>query len=107
MKVERWEGESDVDWSERLLEETEIANDIENTQYFVKEHPENEEEFIINYVGKDSWTWKEHPEGPFSCKQVLYWKSKAEKLDRLLPSLQVIAEHADPLIDILLREEQS
>ena len=79
MKVERWEEESDEDWTERLAEEIELANATETTQYFVERDPYDEEKFIINYIGKTGWTWKEHPEGPFSCKQVLEWKLKAER----------------------------
>ena len=81
MKVERWEEETDENWAERLAEEIELANATETTQYFVERDPYDEENFIINYIGEDGWTWKEHPEGPFSCKQVLEWKLKAEKWD--------------------------
>jgi len=78
MKVERYENETDTEWAERLAYETMIANDTETTQYFVKDDPYQEDGFIINYVGKDSRTWKEHPEGSFTCKQILDWKKKAE-----------------------------
>lgn len=78
VKIERRKDESDEDWAERLTEETAIANDTETTQYFVEDDPYQEDGFIVNYVGKDSMTWKEYPEGPFTCKQVLIWKKKAE-----------------------------
>ena len=95
-KVERWEEETDKDWAERLAEETMIANDTETTQYFVEDDPYQEDSFIINYVGKDSMTWKEHPEGLFTCKQVLEWKKKAEfhlvTRDRLLLEMECIME---------------
>ena len=81
MKVERWEEEPDEDWAERLAEEIELANNTETTKYFVERDSYAEENFIINYIGKTGWTWKEHPEGPFSCKQVLEWKLKAEKME--------------------------
>lgn len=80
VKIERWEKETDEEWAERLAEETAIANDTETTLYFVEDDPYNEDRFIVNYVEKDSMTWKEHPEGPFTCKQVLEWKKKAENL---------------------------
>ena len=80
MKIERYENETDEDWAERLAYETGIANDTETTIYFVEDDPDQEDSFIINYVGKDSMTWKEHPEGPFTCKQVLEWKNKADAM---------------------------
>lgn len=107
MKVERWEDESDEDWAERLADEIKDANNIETTQYFIQHDPYDEESFIINYNSKDSWSWKEHPEGPFTCKQVLEWKKKAERWDRLLPHMKVIAENADPLINMILQKEES
>ena len=85
MKVERWEEESDEEWAERLEEEMALANATETTQYFVELDPYDEENFIINYIGEDRWTWKEHPEGPFTCKQILEWKLKAERWDEMKP----------------------
>jgi len=94
MKVERHENETEEDWAERLTYETAIANDTETTQYFVEDDPSQEDSFIINYVGKDSMTWKDHPEGPFTCRQVLIWKKKSEShlvtLEALLLEMQRI-----------------
>ena len=103
MKVERWEEETDEDWAERLAEETATANDTEVSQYFL-ERGMLETELIINYVGSGSM-WKEHPEGPFTCKQVIGWKNKAEKFDRLRPGLEYLAQHADKVIAILQDSE--
>jgi len=80
MKVERWEEESDEDWAERLSEEIESANNTKTNRYFVTYDPYDEESMIINYISENSWTWKEHPEGPFKVTQILEWKKKAEQL---------------------------
>ena len=101
MKVERWEEESDEDWAERLEEEIELANATETTQYFVERDPYVEENFIINYIGETGWTWKEHPEGAFSCKQVLEWKKKAEILPIYEKQYSHMIEHALELEDKL------
>jgi len=101
MKVERWEEESDEDWAERLINEIKVANNTETTRYFIECDPYAEDNFIINYVGETGWTWMEHPEGPFSCKQVLEWRNKAEKFDRLFPSLEYLAIHADKIIGVI------
>ena len=93
-KVERWEDETDEDWATRLAEEIKHANNTVESKYFVERNPYNEEEFIINYVRVDGWTWKEHPEGPFSAKQVLEWKNKAEEYDKFTPK------------EVLVRREQ-
>ena len=93
MKVERYENETDTEWAERLAYETMIANDTETTQYFVEDDPYQEDGFIINYVGKDSMTWKDHPEGSFTCKQVLDWKKKAETRSMSLEALTREMEH--------------
>ncbi len=76
MKIERYKDETDEEWDERLAEEVSVANDYKTTLYFVKEDSYNEEQIIINYIAPDAWTWKEHPEGPFSCKQIMEWKQK-------------------------------
>jgi len=101
MKVERWEKESDEDWAERRAEEIEIANNTKTTQYFVELDPYEEENLIINYIGEEGWTWKEHPEGPFSCKQVLEWKNKAEKLPIYEKQFKHMTERALELEDKL------
>ena len=101
MKVERYENETDEDWAERLAYETAIADDTETTQYFVVDDPYNEDGFVVNYVGEDSMTWTEHPEGPFTCKQVLEWKKKAEsrpvKLGELISEINYIIETEDSI----------
>lgn len=95
VKIERWEKETDEEWAERLAYETAIANDTETTLYFVEDDPYNEDGFIVNYVGKDSMTWKEHPEGPFTCKQVLEWKKKAAKLEEEPRLVQKVMIHTE------------
>jgi len=85
MKIERHEDETDEDWAERLAYEIEIANNTETTQYFVERDSYNEDNIIINYCGKDRFTWKEHPEGPFSCKQILEWKHSHDAIKKLIP----------------------
>jgi len=106
-KIERYEDESDEDWAERFAEEMEIANDVEYTQYMVHQDDYEEDRLIIEYVGKDSWTWKEYPEGSFTCKQVLEWKRKAEQCDMILPMLKKLIGDSEPLIDILVQKEES
>lgn len=101
MKIERWEEESEEEWAERLAEEIALANDTETSQYFVNRDPYDEAGVIVNYIGKDGWMWKEHPEGPFTAKQIIGWKNEAEKFDRLRPGLEYLAQHADKVIDIL------
>lgn len=101
MKVERGEEETDEEWAERFAEEIETANNTEISQYFVEQYTQAEDMVIINYIKKDSWTWKEHPEGPFKADQIITWKNKAAKFDRLFPSLKYLAEHTDKIIDIL------
>jgi len=96
VKIERWEEETDEDWAERLAEETVIANDTETTKYFVEDDPYNEDSFVVNYVGKDSMIWKEHPEGPFKCKQVVEWKKKALKLEAVKGDLVEWSRSHDP-----------
>ena len=86
MKIERREEETDEDWAERLAYEIEIANNTETTQYFVERDPYDESGIIINYIGEDRWTWKEHPEGPFNCKQILEWK---RCYDVVVPELEI------------------
>jgi len=95
VKIERREEETDEEWTERLAEETGIANDTETTQYMVHRDDYEEDGFIIYYVGKDSWTWKEHPDGMFTCKQVLDWKKKAEALPM---TLETLLEEMDRII---------
>lgn len=107
MKVERQEGETDEEWAERLAEEIAKANNVETTQYFVERDPYAEDAVIINYIGEDGWTWKEHPEGSFTASQIIEWKNKAEKFGRLFPSLKYLAEHTDKIIDILESSELS
>ena len=103
MKVERWEEESDEDWAERLAEEITLANNTETTKYFIEKDPDpyDHDRIIINYIGEAGWTWKEHPEGPFSCKQVLEWKNKAEKLPIYEKQFRHMTEHALELEDKL------
>lgn len=107
MKIERQEKETDEEWAERLTEEMAIANNTEISKYFVERDSYAEDAIIINYIGEDSWTWKEHPEGPFTANQIIVWKNKAEKFDRLFPSLKYLAEHTDKIIDILESSELS
>lgn len=78
MTMERWEEESDEDYAERLSEEIAIADNTETTKYFFKTGYE-EDEIILNYVGEDSWTWKNHPEGPFTAKRIIEWKKNSER----------------------------
>lgn len=106
MTVERWEEETDEDWAERLAQEMEIANNTETTKYFFKSGYE-EDEIILHYVGVDSWTWKEHPEGPFKASQIIEWKTKAETFDRLFPDLKYLAQHADKVVAILQSSTQT
>ena len=101
MKVERWEEETDEEWAERLAEEIATANDTEISKYFVERDTYSDDAIIVNYIVEKSWTWKEHPEGPFTAKQIIEWKNKAEKMDRLYPNLEYLALHADKVIDIL------
>jgi len=101
MKVERYEDETDEDWAERLAEETAIANDTETTHYMVHQDSYTEDGLIIEYIGKDSWTWKEHPDGMFTCKQVLDWKKKAEQWDRVKPHLESLVEDWDELMKLI------
>ena len=100
MTVERWEEESDEEWAERLAEEIAIANNTETTQYFFKSGYE-EDEIILNYVGKDSWTWKNHPEGPFKATQILEWKKEAELLPIYKKQYGNMVDHALELEDKL------
>jgi len=101
MKVERWEEESDEEWTQRLAEETALANDVETTKYFVERDPYEEDGIIINYIGETGWTWKEHPEGPFKAKQILGWKNDAEKLPIYVKQFRHMTEHALELEDKL------
>ena len=107
MKVERWEEESDEEWAERLADEISLANDPNISKYFVERDPYDEEGIIINYIGEKGWTWKEHPEGPFKATQIIEWKMKAEKFDRLFPHLEYLAEHADEVIAIIQSSTQT
>ena len=107
MKVERYGEENDEEWAERLSEAITIADDTEATTYFVERDPMAEDSIIINYSGEGMWSYREHPEGPFTVKQILGWKNKAEKLDNLLPSLEYLAEHTDKIVEILESSELS
>jgi len=101
MKVERWEEESDEEWTQRLAEEAALANDVETTKYFVERDPYEEDGIIINYIGETGGTWKEHPEGPFKAKQILGWKNDAEKLPIYVKQFRHMTEHALELEDKL------
>ena len=101
MKVERWEEETDEEWAERLAEEIAIANNTETSKYFVERDSYTEDGVIINYVGEDSWTWKEHPESPFRASQIIEWKAKAKKWDELMPAMKVLADNADGIIETI------
>ncbi len=79
MRIERWEEETDEEWAERLAGEIAIADNTEISKYFVERAPYDETRLIINYIVEKSWTWKEHPEGPFTAKQIIEWKNKAER----------------------------
>ena len=107
MKVERWEEESDEDWAERLVYETAIANNTETTLYMVHRDPYEEDGFIINYVGETSMTWKEHPEGPFTCKQVLEWKNKAEQLKYAETAIHLLTDEVVEIRDKLEAVEKT
>ena len=84
-----------------MAEEIALANNTETTQYMVHRDPYEEDGIIISYIGETGWTWKEHPEGPFKVAQILGWKNKAEKFDRLFPSLEYLAIHADKIIGVI------
>jgi len=101
MKIERWEEETDEDWAERLADETALANNAETSKYFVERDPYDEAGVIINYIQEKAWTWKEHPEGPFTAKQIIEWKNTTEKFNILFPSLEYLATHADRIVAIL------
>ena len=92
MKIERWKEESDEEWADRLAEETKIADNAETTKYFFQSGYE-EDEIILNYVGEDSWTWKEHPEGPFKANRIIGWKNTAEKWDSYLEAIKDTVPH--------------
>lgn len=101
MKIERWENETDEEWTERLTYETAIANNTETTNHYIQRLPEDETQFIIQYVDEGGMVWREHPEGPFNAKQVLEWKKKAEKWDELRKCLNW---GNDPPVEIILRQ---
>jgi len=84
MKIERYDDETDEEWDERLGEEIANADDYVKSQYFVQRDPYNEENVIINYIPPDAFSWKEHPEGPFSCKQIMEWKHKYHLWEELM-----------------------
>jgi hypothetical protein len=97
MKIERYEDETDEEWDERLAEEISNADDYTKSQYFVERDPYNEENIIINYVTPDAFSWKEHPEGPFSCKQIMEWKQKYHLWEKLMS----FGSEAEALADFL------
>lgn len=88
MKIERQEGETDAEWDERLAEEIAMANNSETTHYFVERDPYDEAGVIINYVGGNAMTWKEHPEGPFKATLIIEWKNKAEQWDKVCTAMK-------------------
>lgn len=88
MKIERWEEESDEEWAVRLADEIALANNTEVSQYFVERDSYTDDGIIINYIGEDGWTWKEHPEGVFKAKQIIEWKNKAEKWGKLSEAMK-------------------
>lgn len=100
MKVERWEEETDEEWAERLAEEIAIADNTETTHYFVERDPYDEEGIIINYVGGNAITWKEHPEGPFKATQIIEWKNKSAGWDEVAPYLPKIIEILKEVVDV-------
>jgi len=97
MKIERFEDETDEEWDERLAEEITMADDYKTAKYFVKDDPSDEQQIIINYIAPNSWTWKEHPEGPFTCKQIMEWKQKYHLWEELMR----LGSEAKPLNDLL------
>lgn len=104
MKVERWEEETDEEWAYRLAEEITLANNTEVSKYFIERDPYADDGVIINYIGEDSWTWKEHPEGPFKATQIIEWKNKAEKwnlIEPMLPKITKIIIEAKQVTELL------
>lgn len=101
MKVERWEEETDEEWAERLAEEIETANNTEISQYFIEQYTQAEDMVIINYIQKDSWTWKEHPEGPFKADQIIEWKNKAEQLKYAETAIHLLTDEVVEIRDKL------
>ena len=84
MKIERYDNETDEEWDDRLAEEVSVANDYKDVDYFVQRDPCDEHRIIINYIYPGAWTWKEHPEGPFTCKQIMEWKHKYHLWEELM-----------------------
>ena len=68
------------------------ADDFEKNQYFLERDIE-EDEFKIYYVTPEAFTWKEHPQNPFSLHDVIEWKLKAEKWDEIAPLLPRVVSH--------------
>ena len=101
MKVERWEEESDEEWAGRRAEEIATADNTETTQYFIQQDKMAENSLIINYAGEGAWTYKEHPEGPFTVTQILGWKRGAELLPIYEKQYRHMTEHALELTDKL------
>ena len=101
MKIERYDDETDEEWDERLGEEIADADNYITTRYFVERDSYNETQFIVNYVTPNAFTWKEHPEGPFTCKQIMEWKEKYHLWEKLM-SLSTEIKSLDELFQWII-----
>ena len=100
--IERYENETDSEWEERLAEEIIIADNLDGSvNHFIETVAGSETEVTINYIQKDMWVWREHPEGNFHVDTILAWKNKAFLWDELC-SLSGKLESVGDLIEWLV-----